>query len=254
MNDLQWLQEGHDHGAALGQDSNFSPLHVNYNSGLHISQNGKLLALHLNRLVGLSKEPLTLHALAHSMGGLVVRSACHYAATNADQFNSNDWLGQFKKVVFLGTPHHGALLERGGKWIDYLLALHPYSEPFSWLGKIRSSGVTDLGYGNVRDEDWHDCTTTNGSSDCRLPTPLPKDVQCYAIAAIASDQSSYFRDNIIGDGLVTEDSALGKGHWNPDLNLSMPPSHQKTIRNVGHVGLLSSCEVYAAIQSFLKDS
>lgn len=255
MNDLQWSQEGHDHGTALAMDSNFTPVYVNYNSGLHISQNGKLLASHLNRLAGLFSEeqPLTLHVLAHSMGGLVVRSSCHYAASETDQFNSNDWLGQLQKVVFLGTPHHGALLERGGKWVDYLLALHPYSEPFSWLGKIRSMGVADLGYGNVRDEDWQDCGSTHGSTDCRLPTPLPSDVQCYAIAAITSDQSNYFRDKVVGDGLVTEDSALGKNHSNPDLNLSIPPSHQKTIRNIGHVGLLNSLEVYAAIRSFLDN-
>jgi pimeloyl-ACP methyl ester carboxylesterase len=261
MSDLQWLQQGHDHGAALtaAMDSNsFAPIYVNYNSGLHISQNGKLLAAHLNRLAGLSKEPLTIHVLAHSMGGLVIRSACHYAASSSErnEFNSNDWLSQVKKIVFLGTPHHGALLEQGGKWVDYLLSLHPYSEPFSWLGKIRSTGVTDLGYGNIRDEDWSESCSPATKQKCRLPTPpLPLNVQCYAIAAITSDQeSTYVRDQIIGDGLVTENSALGQGHWQPEFNLVMPPAHRKTIRKVSHVGLLSNLHVYASIQSFLSET
>ena len=256
MSDLQWLQSnGHDHGAALAVDSNLTPIYLHYNSGLHISDNGKLLASHLNRLAGLSQqqqEPLTLHILAHSMGGLIVRSACHYATSDPDQFGCNDWVGKLHKVIFLGSPHHGALLERGGKWIDYLLALHPYSEPFSWLGKIRSKGVTDLGYGNVRQEDWHECHATGAQHyDRRVPTPLPNGVHCYAIAAVTSDQSNYVRDSVIGDGLVSEASALGEGHAKPDLNLAIPKSNKKTIRKVGHVGLLSSGEVYEAIRSFL---
>lgn len=75
-------------------------------------------------------------------------------------------------------------------------------------------------------EDWHDCTTTNGSNDYRLSTSLPKVVQCYKIAAIVSDQSSYFRDVYYG------------ASFSPENN----PQHAMT-------DFLSSLEVYATIQS-----
>ncbi len=54
--------------------------------------------------------------IGHSMGGLVARSACHYAAQAR-----NEWLRRLDKIIFIGTPHHGAPLERGGNWVDVLL-------------------------------------------------------------------------------------------------------------------------------------
>lgn len=216
------------------------------------------------------------------MGGLVARSACHHATAVVDvdnrldqfnDFNSHNWLARLEHVVFLGTPHHGAMLERGGKWVDHLLAANHYSEPFARLGKIRSNGVMDLGYGNVREEDWQDDTADTdtaanvggqqrrrGPGDGRLPTPLPCGVKCYAIAAVATAATSEeqsddlnLRDHVIGDGLVTVSSALGQGHVNnPELNLSIPLSHQKIVRGVGHAGLLSSKEVYDTIRTFLE--
>jgi pimeloyl-ACP methyl ester carboxylesterase len=93
--------------------------------------------------------PIELVIIAHSMGGLVSRSACHYG-----KVAGHSWLNHLLKIVFLGTPHHGASLERAGNWIDIILEISPYSAPFSRLGKIRSAGVTDLRYGNILDEDW----------------------------------------------------------------------------------------------------
>jgi len=250
-NDLLWSQDGHDHGSALAKELGMTPLYLYFNSGLHISENGKLFARQLNRLVGLSKRRLTLHILAHSMGGLVARSACYYAEVDKEGYNSKGWLAQLQMIIFLGTPHHGAMLERGGKWVDYLLGVNHYSEPLSWLGKIRSKGVTDLGYGNVRDEDWFGhCATV----DRRQSTPLPNGVQCYAIAAVSSEQSSHFCDNFIGDGLVTVSSAMGQGHPDAKLNLLIPSSHQKIIYSLSHFGLLGSRDVYETIHFFFEDN
>ena len=116
--------------------------------------------------------------IAHSMGGLVSRSACHYGKTSG-----HTWLNHLRKLVFLGTPHHGAPLEKGGNRIDKILQMNPYSAPFSTLGKIRSRGITDLRYGNVVDDDWKGRDRFNAGGDRRIPVPLPESVQCYAIAA-----------------------------------------------------------------------
>ncbi|MGH7289534.1 MAG: esterase/lipase family protein, partial [Myxococcota bacterium] len=143
MNDRQWTRNGHDHGAALGRDLGFTPLYLLYNSGRHVSENGRELALLLEALVGAWPTPVEeLVIVGHSMGGLVARSACRQGA-EAD----HAWLRRLGKLAFLGTPHHGAPLERGGSWLDLLLGVSPYSAPLARLGMIRSAGITDLRYG-----------------------------------------------------------------------------------------------------------
>ena len=111
------------------------------------------------------------------MGGLVARSACHYGAAAG-----HAWLRHLRTLVFLGTPHHGAPMERGGNWIDLLLGISPYSAPLARLGKIRSAGITDLRYGNLTHEDWQG-RDRFARGDRRRFVPLPEGVRCYAIAA-----------------------------------------------------------------------
>jgi hypothetical protein len=69
--------------------------------------------------------------------------------------------------VFLDTPHHGALLERGGNWVNLCLGLSPYTAPFARLCKLRSAGITDLRYGNVLDEDWQGFDRFEHAGDLR---------------------------------------------------------------------------------------
>ena len=44
MNDRQWNRDGHDHGALLARDLGYTPLYLHYNSGLHVSTNGRAFA------------------------------------------------------------------------------------------------------------------------------------------------------------------------------------------------------------------
>ena len=107
MNDRQWQRLGHDHGAALARDLGYTPIYVNYNSGLHVSANGRALDARLERLVAAWPSPIDeLVLLGHSMGGLVARSACHYA----DARDAHGWRTKLSKLICLGTPHHGAPL------------------------------------------------------------------------------------------------------------------------------------------------
>src|ERR1017187_4866827 len=79
MNDLQWRRKGHDHGAALARDLGYTAVYLHYNSGVHVSINGRAFAESLETLVQRWPVPLTgLVLIGHSMGGLVARSACHY--------------------------------------------------------------------------------------------------------------------------------------------------------------------------------
>jgi len=246
MNDLQWNRQGHDHGAALARDLGYLPVYLHYNTGLHISQNGREFAGLIEVFINQLPQPIEFLIIAHSMGGLVSRSACHYG-----KVAGHSWLNHLFKIVFLGTPHHGALLERAGNWIDIILEISPYSAPFSRLGKIRSAGVTDLRYGNILDEDWKERDRFQCSGDHRIAVPLPDGLQCYTIAATTGKKMSILGDQLIGDGLVTLNSALGR-HNNADLNLLFPKTHQWIARDMNHMDLLNQPEVYETIKRWLE--
>ena len=150
MSDLQWTRRNHDHGAALARDLGYTPVALSYNSGLHLSTNGRAFADALEALVAAWPAKIEdFVIIGHSMGGLVARSACLHG-----EVAGHAWRRKLKKLVFLGTPLHGAPLERGGNWVDVILGKTPYAAAFGRLGKMRSTGVTDLRYGALVDEDW----------------------------------------------------------------------------------------------------
>jgi hypothetical protein len=177
------------------------------------------------------------------MGGLVTRSAIH-AATEAGL----RWPKKLRTVVFLGTPHQGAPLERGGHWLDVLLTVSPYSAPIARLGKIRSAGITDLRHGSVVDADWAGLDRFGHVRVRRTPVPLPEGVACYAIAATRALQTTAAR--LPSDGIVPVQSALGH-HDDPAYALRFPPSHQWIAAATGHVDLLGRPEVYEQLRTWL---
>ncbi len=206
MSDLQWTRQNHDHGAALARDLGYTAVYLSYNSGLHISTNGRAFAEALEALVAAWPRKIEdLVIIGHSMGGLVARSACRIG-----EEARHSWRKKLNALVFLGTPHHGAPLERIGNWVDVIVGKTPYAATFGKLGKIRSAGVTDLRYGNLLDEDWRGRDRFAREGDPRRPVPLPAGVACYAIAATAAASPGGLKDRLVGDGLVPVASALGR--------------------------------------------
>ncbi|WP_298213894.1 alpha/beta hydrolase [Acidovorax sp.] len=241
MNDLQWLQGGHDHGAYLAQALGYTPVYLRYNTGQHISTNGAELSSLLESLVASWPVPVTeLAVLAHSMGGLVVRSACQHAATLAK--GSSGWLPRLRQVVFLGTPHHGAPLEKAGNWVDVLLGSTPYSRPFTRLAQLRSAGITDLRYGHVLDADWQGRDRFRSRPDQRTPVPLPAAAACYAVAATLAARRSPVAERLVGDGLVPLHSALGI-HDDAKRGLGFAKDRQAVFYRLGHLALLGDAGV-----------
>ena len=243
MNDLGWRRAGHDHGEALARDLGYTPVYLQYNSGLHVSTNGAELAALLERLVAVWPVPLDEIVLfAHSMGGLVSRSACRAAEDEGLR-----WREKLRKAVFLGTPHHGAPLERGGAWLTVLLGVSRYSAPLARLGKIRSAGVTDLRFGNVLDEHWRGRDRFEVGDDPRSPVPLPEDVACHAVAGSTGDGVV---GKVAGDGLVPVDSALGR-HVRSEMTLAFPGERARTATGVAHLDLLNHAAVYETVRAWL---
>ncbi len=233
-------------GELLADRLGYFPLYLRYNSGLHISQNGKELSGQLQQLVDRWPEEIAdLSAVAHSMGGLVIRSAIQQA-----QQQGMSWPEQLKNLVFLGTPHHGAPLERAGNWLDLVLEHAPYVKPFAALGQLRSAGITDLRYGNLLAQDWDSHDRFELKPDKREIVPLPDSVNCFTVAATLAEKRSILSDRLLGDGLVPLHSALGQ-HDEPERNLVFPESSRRIVYKTGHMELLHSPEVNDQIISWL---
>jgi len=235
LNERHWAREGHDHGAALAGELGYTPLYLRYNTGLHIGHNGRDFARMLEALVSNWPRPVEeLVILGHSMGGLVARSACHYGREAG-----HAWPRYLRKLVFLGTPHHGSPLERGGHRLDFVLDVSPYSAPFTRIGKTRSAGITDLRHGSV----------TTGAHEV---VPLPAGVKCYAAAAMLAARRSVLAERLVGDGLVPLDSALGR-HAESERTLAIPKDRQWVGYGMGHLELLNRAEVYSQLHEWLRD-
>ena len=250
MSDLQWSRAtsagSHDHGAALARELGFTPLYLLYNSGLHVSINGHALAQLLERqLDAWPQKVQRLVLLGHSMGGLLARSALHYATQAGMQ-----WPARVSDIVFLGTPHHGAPLERAGHWVDIVLGATPYAAPFARLGKVRSAGITDLRHGNLLDEDWVGRNRFARGPDRRQPLPLPGSVRCFAAAACIGAQSDDVKGHLLGDGLVPMSSALGR-HTDPVRTLEFPEDRQWVGYGMNHMELLGRVEVFDKLKQWL---
>ncbi|MEP6940679.1 MAG: hypothetical protein ABI846_13020 [Rudaea sp.] len=249
MSDLQWLRRGHDHGAALERDEGFCAVHVHFNSGLHVSQNGRELSRQLEALVHAWPVEVTeLAMLGYSMGGLVARSACQHAAAD-----NSAWMRCLRRIVFLGTPHFGAPLERGGNWIDRILDSSPYTTAFSRLGKLRSAGITDLRHGSLCDADWQSRDRFARSDERPAAVPLPSGVRCHAIAASVAKKRSPLREKAVGDGLVPLASALGKDA-DPARSLAIDKADQWVGYGMNHLDLLDREDAYAQIRRWLASA
>ena len=234
LNDEHWIRDGHNHGLVLATDLGYTPLYLRYNTGLPIAENGRALAEMLeSALRDWPQQPSELVIVGHSMGGLVARSACHHGS-----LAGHDWLQHLNKLVSMGTPHHGAPLERGGNWLEYAMDFSPYAAPFTRISTKRSAGITDLRHGSITDtmQDF---------------VPLPEAVECYAMAATLGKKRTQMGAKLIGDGLVPLDSALGR-HKDSSRTLLFPQDHQWIGFEVGHLKLLGDAGVYAQLRNWLE--
>jgi hypothetical protein len=246
LNDLHWRRNGHDHGEMLAEELGYTTIYLRYNSGLHISTNGRALADMVETLIRCWPVPVTdLAIVAHSMGGLISRSGYHYGKDAG-----HTWPRSLRKIIFLGTPHHGAPLERVGNWVNSLLGASPYSAAFARLGKMRGAGITDLRYGNLLDEDWAAGDRFAHTGDRRQVVRLPDGADCYAIGATLGKAAGDLAGQLLGDGLVPLDSALG-AHADPRRAVPFPAACQWIGYGMNHLDLLDRRDVYEQIRRWL---
>lgn len=237
MSPGQWRRGAHDHGEALARAHGWTPVYLEYNSGLRVARNGRDLARLLQCLSDAWPVPLrSIAILGHSMGGLVARSAVHHARAARLA-----WPRRLGDLVFLGTPHFGAPLERIGHGVDRLLLSTPWSAPLAMLGRVRSAGITDLRHGAVRD--------AHGPADGGA-VALPRGVRCRTVAGCLHEARTRRARHWIGDGLVPLDSALGR-HPDPALALAFPRDGRLVVEDAGHFDLLDHPRVVQRLHEWL---
>ncbi len=232
---------------AVHADAGYLPLRLSYNTGRTIQANGREFANRLEALLGAWPEPVDeIVLIGHSMGGLVARSACHHA-----QLAGQAWIEQTRHLITLGSPHHGAPLERIGHQVDRALALTPFSRPFTRLGAIRSAGITDLRFGKLVDAGGRQAGDATSRETRNQPLHSPSHLRFCALAACLGSAPSEKRSRLLGDGLVPVDSALGR-HSDPQRHLALPPENQALLCGVGHMDLPTHPDTVATVLRWLE--
>ena len=231
------------HGSRLESDLGYTPLYVRYNTGLHISDNGRRLAQLLDRLVAEWPVPIEeLVLVGHSMGGLVVRSATHYGA-------AFDWVRRVRHLFFLGAPHLGAPLEKVANVSAWLLGLVDVTRPFAAVLNGRSGGIKDLRFGSLRDEDWQDVDLDALLANRTGEVPLLESAAHYFVGATVTRDRRHPLGVAVGDLLVREASAFGRGRVR---RVQFPLEHGRHFGPMTHFGLLNHPDVYDQMRRWLE--
>lgn len=237
------------YGSLLQKDFGHTPLYLLYNSGLHISTNGQKLAKLLSEIYEVSPNRVKeIIFIGHSMGGLVIRSACHYG-----QKAKAPWVKHVRKIFLLGTPHHGTDWEKIGNLTSTVLKKIPnlVTRGLAALGNKRSAGIKDLRFGYLLDEDWQGHDADALWQDNRHPVPLLNGADHYIITAILAKESDNIFAQYFGDGLVPTRSARGK-HLKESKTIPFSPKHFKTFKDLSHVGLCHDRKVYRQIRKWCR--
>jgi pimeloyl-ACP methyl ester carboxylesterase len=226
-----WDRRAHETGGSYGDRlarEGWTPLFLRANSGLTLTENGVELAALLDALVAAWPVPVRRIALVgHSMGGLIMRSACAVVSDAAVAWNT-----LVTDVVTLGTPHLGAPIARVLTAGSSGLSLLPESAPFGRFLDHRSVGITDL------------------------RTGLPDDVRnlpharYHLVAATVTRSHRHPVAELAGDLLVRYPSATGRPRRGRSL---FPDADVLHVPGADHFDLLNHDDVYAAIRAWLAD-
>jgi hypothetical protein len=178
------------------------------------------------------------------MGGLVARSACHYAGSGG-----HPCAPLIRHVFCLGTPHLGAPLEKGINATAWLAGLFPESRPLARLANLRSAGVKDLRYGSLVEQDWRDCDPDEFLRDRCTEVPFLPHAAYYFIGTTVNADRDHLLSRIIGDLFVQFPSASGTGRRR---RIPFEPDNGRHLGGLHHFDLLNHPDVYHQIRTWLS--
>jgi pimeloyl-ACP methyl ester carboxylesterase len=232
------------YGARLRDDLGFSPLYLRYNTGLHVSENGRRLSWLIEELCREWPREVTEVALVgHSMGALVARSACHEAA-EADRA----WVARTRHVICLGAPNAGSWLEKFVNVGGWALRNVPESRPFADFLELRSAGIKDLRFGYLRDQDWRDHDPDEGLRNHGEPVAPVPGIAYHFVSGALTDGERHPAAVVFGDMLVRRGSA-----GSPLTPEGEPIGDARHVQGASHFHLLNHPQAYEHMLEWLGE-
>jgi pimeloyl-ACP methyl ester carboxylesterase len=269
------------YGPRLAEETRSRALYLRFNSGLHLSENGRELNRLLTELVETYPDAIgELVLVGHSMGGLIIRSAGHYGqlrvrseelrvdtgeavvAPDPNQLLTSNsqlltqpapWLAHLRSIFLIGTPNDGSWLEQNSHFTARLLERINLF-PTRFLSKAlnqRSNGIKDLRYSILVDEDWQDAHA-NDLTPPRTPVPPLPGVQYHILMGswLRATRPSALRE-YFGDGLVGHGSARGHATFGDEAALPAGASVRTAVfSQQHHGGLLTHPEVFQYLKQW----
>ena len=203
---------------------------LRYNSGRPIYRNGRDLSELLEQLVSSWPVPVTrLILLGHSMGGLLIRSACHSANTLGHQ-----WLKVLSDCVYIGSPHDGSWLAQGARSMAGMFNEMPrdYLKVIGEVIDLRSSGIRNLSRGEILEPAAED-------------PPLLPGTRHFVVCGLLARSRKHPVNALFGDALVHEASAQGREKSGWQL------AGMATFPGIDHVRLAHHPDVASQLQEWL---
>jgi pimeloyl-ACP methyl ester carboxylesterase len=250
-NEFYWdwdrAHPGDTYCARLARDLGCTPVYLRYNTGLHISENGRDVAALLDELV--AAWPVDVEEIAlvgHSMGGLIARSAAHQGSQTGQ-----GWPQRVRHMVSLGTPHLGAPLEQGAHVVAEALHALPETRMLGAFLRKRSSGIRDLRHGSLVDEDWRGRDPNALRAAACKEVPLLEGAVHYFVSATITRDPRHPLGRLLGDILVLVPSATGRGRTR---RIAFKAEHGHHVSPTHHLALLNHPDVYARLREWLAPS
>lgn len=220
------------YGALLHRELGIGSLYLRYNTGVAIEPNAQQLAALLTHVARAAPQVREWVLVGHSMGGLVARAALALARSECQA-----WAARAPMLICLGSPHHGAPLEKIGHLTTAALGLSKVTQPLGRIANARSQGIKDLRQGlkgrRVA------ASTVHGAE--------PAPVALRFVAATLGDAGDWVMGPLIGklfgDGLVMASSASDEG-LSGDVQ-------RVEIKGIGHMALLNHPRVYSVLREWL---
>ncbi|PXX93285.1 hypothetical protein DIT71_00310 [Marinobacter vulgaris] len=222
---------GAHYGSLLAAENrDITPLTLRYNTGRPIHCNGQALANMLDTLVSQWSLPVErIILIGHSMGGLLIRSACHYG-----QLRGHRWVERVGDCVYLGAPHDGSWLAKGARAAAELINRAPrdYLRVLGEVIDLRSEGIRDLSRGEF-------VTGADGEP------PLLPGARHYVVCGLLARARQHPVNLLFGDALVNESSARGRERkgWAVSGEASFP--------GVDHIRLAHHPDVAVQLKEWL---
>ncbi len=212
----------------LRDDYEMAPILLRYNSGLSILENAEKLSAIIKTFMGQLSEDKELYIVAHSMGGLIFRQTLGLAISSHE-----NWTRTLNKIIYLGSPHHGAPLEDFGKLTTGILNIlpNPYTKLIAKIINLRSEGIKDLG-SKIKNTETHNNELFNSKE--------------YFIAATVFKDKDNVMSRYLGDIMVPIESAKNGLH---DLSENV-----FLITDTSHPKLTVSKKAYRIIENIINNS